>query len=351
MLRLVATEFRRGTPSTSFAAAHLTSSSSAGSDGGACHCVAGARGVAIGGDGSDSGGDVGSGPGGGGRRRRRRRAKNEIRTNREPELPEAYRSWEDVREVVRRKARALGLGPTHFAPASPPSKDRLDAYQSWLDAGMHGEMAYLARPDRIAWRSDPQLVLSGARSVIVSSLFYWPGRSGFPWSSPQAEGTRPRGKVSAYAWGDDYHDAFGAKLSALASWTSRLCGGSAKFYVDTGEFSLSPLWLVMPAHARTQEGMPHPISHLSRTFPATFPPLTQEQGAVLERDFAERSGLSFTGKNCMAIHPQLGSGFFLGAVFTTLPLPPDAPLKRHTYCGACTKCQRACPTGALATDR
>ena len=53
----------------------------------------------------------------------------------------------------------------------------------------------------------------------------------------------------------------------------------------------------------------------------------------------------------MAIHPKFGSGFFIGSVFTTLPLPPDEPLKRDTYCGSCDKCQVACPTGALSKDR
>ena len=53
----------------------------------------------------------------------------------------------------------------------------------------------------------------------------------------------------------------------------------------------------------------------------------------------------------MAIHPKFGSGFFIGSVFTTLPLPPDEPLKRDTYCGSCDKCQVACPTGALSQDR
>ena len=246
-------------------------------------------------------------PGAKKKKRRKRKKKSDVFTGRVEAIPEGFSDWIQVREEVRAKAKELGLGPTHFARVEVPRRERWEAYLRWLEKGMHGEMAYLARDDRLLRRRDPSFVLEGCRSIIVSSLFYWPGKSGFKivdkMSVHTREKERERGQVSCYAWGDDYHVILGEKLKALATFAGELCGGNARWYVDTG--------------------------------------------AVLERDVAEKSGLSFTGKNTMAIHPRYGSGFFLGSVFSTLPLPPDEPLKKSSYCGSCNKCQVHCPTGAL----
>ena len=214
--------------------------------------------------------------------------------------------------ALQRKARELGLGPTQVCTPEPPA--RFTAYEAWLDRGFHGEMAYLDRPDRRARRRDLNRVLPGVRAVIVSSLFYWPGQDGFPDAEVADQGDGgPRGEVSSYAWGEDYHAVLGAKLRALAEWLHGEHGGVGRFYVDTG--------------------------------------------AVLERELAERAGLGFVGKNTMLIHPRLGSGFFLGEIFTTLPLAPDpaperapsgAVKSRKNRCGSCTKCLDLCPTGAFA---
>jgi len=77
-----------------------------------------------------------------------------------------------------------------------------------------------------------------------------------------------------------------------------------------------------------------------------------DTGAVFERDFGARAGLGWVGKNSMLIHPRLGSGFFLGELLSTLPLPADVPPvgKARGGCGGCTRCQVACPAGALSTD-
>uniref|UniRef100_A0A7S3FQT5 4Fe-4S ferredoxin-type domain-containing protein n=2 Tax=Chloropicon roscoffensis TaxID=1461544 RepID=A0A7S3FQT5_9CHLO len=240
------------------------------------------------------------------RRGKKKKKKSDVFSDTDAALPEEASTWLECRELVRRRAKEIGLGPTRFARCEAPRRDRMDAYRTWVASGMHGEMSYLSRQDRLDRREDPKIVLEGARSIIVSSVYYWPGKSGFPWNRT-TDPSRPRGKVSSYAWGDDYHSVLGAKLRDLASYAVGLCGGNSRWYVDTG--------------------------------------------AVMERDLAERSGLSFTGKNTMAIHPKFGSGFFIGSVFTTLPLPPDEPLKRDTYCGSCDKCQVACPTGALSQDR
>ncbi|GAB0489516.1 hypothetical protein MMPV_000735 [Pyropia vietnamensis] len=292
---------------------------------------------------------------------------------------------------VKAHAAALQLGPTVITSAAP--SDRLAAYEAWIEAGMHGEMGYLARPDRMARRRDLNLILPGVQSVIVTSLVYWPGITGFPPSHrvapplplarrrareaaaaaaaaaavaetaavgavnganetrgaaitnttvaagrlpsgpaavPVAQPLTPgpaRGIVSAYAWGDDYHTLLSTRLAALATALHAAAGGVGRHYVDTG--------------------------------------------ALLERDLGARGGLGWVGKNAMLIHPRLGSGFFLGELLSTLPLPPDDDVvhddnvaaglpppggrnrKKKKFrggCGGCTRCQVACPTGALSTD-
>lgn len=118
-------------------------------------------------------------------------------------------------------------------------------------------MHYLARPDRLERRQDLNVVLPGVQAVVVSSLVYWPGKAGFPAS--QEDPTR--GRVSCYAWGDDYHKLLGKRLEALAAWLHERCGGSGRWYVDTG--------------------------------------------AVMERDLAERGGLGFIGKVSVALLPAV----------------------------------------------
>lgn len=77
-----------------------------------------------------------------------------------------------------------------------------------------------------------------------------------------------------------------------------------------------------------------------------------DTGALQERDLGERAGLGFVGKNSMLINTELGSGFFLGELLTTLPLPPhQPPAKGRGSCGRCQKCIVACPTSAIVEDR
>jgi epoxyqueuosine reductase len=222
---------------------------------------------------------------------------------------------------MKEKAQLLGLGPTAITSARPSA--RLRNFEEWLQSGYHGDMGYMARPDRLARRRDPQIILPGAAAVIMTTMFYWPGTSGFPASHhvPRAQGSSGqdlhcRGIVSSYAWGADYHGLLENKLKALGTWLHERAGGMGRFYVDTG--------------------------------------------AVLERDFAERAGLGFVGKNSLLINPKAGSGFFIGGLFTTIPLPLDGDEDRDSSktarrgrpgCGNCTKCKVACPTDAIVADR
>lgn len=191
-------------------------------------------------------------------------------------------------------ARSLGFDLCQVAPAIVPP--HAEEFRRWLAEGRAGTMAWLERnADR---RTDPQLVLPGARSVIVLGLNYY----GTP---PAPAPTGPaRGRIAKYAWGDDYHDVIERKLKALDEWLIGQ-GGQQRYYVDTGP--------------------------------------------VLERDVAAVAGAGWQGKSTMLIHPRLGTWLFLAEILTTLDLEADRPISDH--CGKCTRCLDACPTGALTGPR
>mgnify|MGYP005856741663 FL=1 len=201
-------------------------------------------------------------------------------------------------EDVLGQAAALGFSEAGVVPAAP--SPRLAAYLRWIAAGRHGEMRYLARPDRQARRADLNVILPGVRSLIVVALNY------APHPLPPEFLTDPRrGRISNYAWGADYHAVMIPRLQALADWLREQAGGevACRASVDTG--------------------------------------------AILEREHAQGAGLGFIGKNTMLIHPRRGSYLFLGEVLTTLAFDEyDAP-GRATMCGTCARCQIACPTGAF----
>jgi len=195
-----------------------------------------------------------------------------------------------IRDDLDRLARSLGFALCRVAPAGIPP--HADAFRQWLAEGRAGEMAWLERNQER--RTDPERVLPGVKSVIVLAMNYWQG------PAPSLPPDEPRGKIARYAWNDDYHDLIEPKLRAVDERLQHY-GGRQRFYVDTGP--------------------------------------------VLERDFAALAGAGWHGKSTMLIHPELGTWFFLSELFTTLELPPDAPLPDR--CGSCTRCINACPTGAI----
>lgn len=187
------------------------------------------------------------------------------------------------KELVR-LAREIGFDDCRVAPCDPPP--HANHFDTWLSEGAHGEMGYMERGAEK--RRDPQLVLPGARSVIVLALNYFQG------------GTRTNG-IARYAWGDDYHDVVEAKLRKIDMYLRGL-GGTQKCYVDTGP--------------------------------------------VLERDFAAEAGIGWHGKSTMLLNEKLGTWFFLAEILTTLELEADEPARER--CGTCTRCMTACPTGAIS---
>jgi epoxyqueuosine reductase len=206
------------------------------------------------------------------------------------------------------QARALGFDLCGVAPATEFKE--LRRLPEWLARGYAGEMKYIYDPRR----ANPKKALAGARSVIVCALNY---NTSLPYSTSaeaHLEGPgdlpapSPRGWISRYAWGDDYHEVLGRKLDELLEWLRHEFGKEfhAKAYVDTGP--------------------------------------------VLERVAAKYAGLGWLGKNTCLINQRLGSWLFLGVILTDLELAPslaaDDELPQD-LCGTCRRCLDACPTAAI----
>ncbi len=211
------------------------------------------------------------------------------------------RNHDDLINKLNRQAAKLGFGMLGVVSARPAK--RLNAYLDWVDKEMFGKMGYLARPDRIIRRQDPNVILPNVKSIICVGLDYFTLRL-----PKEVANDTSRGRISNYSWGEDYHDIMTPRLEALADWLKTETGGSDsahRVYVDTG--------------------------------------------AILERDHAESAGLGFTGKNTMLIQPKFGSWFFLGEILITEELPESRflPEPAMPSCGSCTRCLDVCPTDAF----
>ena len=203
----------------------------------------------------------------------------------------------DPREAARRlKARTLELGFEAVGIAAVAPLEARGHYESWLAAGRHGEMRYLASPKHRARRDDPARILRDLRSVVCVALCHEPGRDG-------ARDTR-LGRIARYAAGEDYHRVMRDRLLELQRWIERelLPGSRALWYSDTG--------------------------------------------AILERGWAERAGLGWVGKHAGLLSERLASWFLLGEVLVNRELAPDAPPAQER-CGTCRRCLDACPTAAI----
>lgn len=204
---------------------------------------------------------------------------------------------------IKAEATRLGFFACGVAEAGAVGGETAEVFAQWLRLGCHAGMDYMARHADL--RLDPRLLLPDARSVVSVALAYAPARR-----MPDGEF-----QLAAYAYGRDYHDAVKSRLSCLAAYIERQadCLGCLPTGAD-GE--------------RIQA---------TRVCCDTAP--------VLERHWACRAGLGWTGRNHQLIIPGAGSQFFLGEVITTVALPPDAPMESR--CGDCRACVAACPTHAL----
>jgi epoxyqueuosine reductase len=203
-------------------------------------------------------------------------------------------------ERVKQKARELGFDAVGFARADAPLAEDHARYRSFLAAGMHGTMQYLADHAEARRRVDTDDILPGAKTVVCVARRYRRDAAAEATDPPAAR------RVARYARGHDYHNVVRRKLRRLAAFLRTLGTDAA------------------PVHAR---------------------PMCDDV-PVLERAWAARAGLGFVGKNGLLIVPGDGSFVLLGEVVTTLALPPDTPMAER--CGTCTRCLDACPTQAFA---
>jgi epoxyqueuosine reductase len=211
------------------------------------------------------------------------------------------KSRADIASIIDR-AKSLGFDLCGVVRAE--KFPELAHTPEWLARGYAGEMNYLADPRR----SDPQRAMPGIRSVIVCALNY---HTAHPLSTDPAAQTNdgdPRGWISRYAWGDDYHQVLLDKLRGLVDFLRQHLDEpfEARAYVDTGPLQ--------------------------------------------ERMLAKYAGLGWLGKNTLLLNQTLGSFFFLGVILTTLDLQPTlaaTELPPPDLCGSCTKCLDACPTQAF----
>jgi len=189
-------------------------------------------------------------------------------------------------------ANDLGFNRVRFASAEP--NVALDDYDRFLANGFHGDMKWMvgSRPPRANIRE----LLPSLQTVVVLGVDYWHPR-------PQKPEDGLVGKVSCYAWGRDYHKIINNKLKKLARKLKEL------------DESLEGYWTV-------------------------------DSRPVIERGWAEKSGLGFVGKNTMIISPANSSYFFLATLLINVPVEPDTPIA-YNHCGRCTRCLDKCPTDAF----
>ncbi|SHL99500.1 tRNA epoxyqueuosine(34) reductase QueG [Vreelandella subglaciescola] len=171
----------------------------------------------------------------------------------------------------------------------------------WLDKGYHGEMGFMTKHG--TKRTRPAELEPGTIRVISVRMDYLPADM----ESVAVLNQPERAYVSRYALGRDYHKLMRKRLAALAK----------RIEAQVGSFGY-------------------------RAFVDSAP--------VMERALAQKAGLGWFGKNAMMLNPQAGSLFFLGELYTDLPLPVDAPFARD-HCGSCNACQTVCPTGAIVADK
>ena len=251
----------------------------------------------------------------------------------------------------RIKTQAHRLGFELVGVTSPDPPPHYEVYEAWLGSGRHGEMGYLANERACRRRADPRRILPECQSILVLGMRYpAPEKVDTQRLSEKGEfchsegAKRPKnllpaqrerdssllsvaqndshesfqtcsqvskglyGRVSSYAWGDDYHEVIVERLKGLVAFIEGQIGRAVanRWYTDTGP--------------------------------------------VLERDLAQRAGLGWIGKNTCLINPQKGSYFFLAEILLGIELTVDPPFEVDR-CGSCMLCIEACPTNCILADR
>ena len=193
-------------------------------------------------------------------------------------------------DKIKAEAKSLGFFACGIAKAEAVDSITANNYRRWIAEGHHASMQYLA--DNIDKRLDPRLLMDGVKSIICVALSY----------APSVKIPSDQYQIAYYAYGKDYHDVMKQKLHTLAA----ACGITTY-----------------------------------RAFCDTAP--------VLERYWAERAGLGWTGRNHQLIIPHAGSMFFLGELFVQEELEYDSPIPNR--CGRCHACLDACPTSSIISNQ
>ena len=191
--------------------------------------------------------------------------------------------------------KALEEGFAQAGVCRPDSVPDIAArLEQFVAEGKHGDMGWMG--ERMQWRGNPAALWPEAKSIIMLAEPYTPDHD------PMAVmAMKDRGAISVYAQNRDYHDIVKKRLKRVGRWMIETFGGEIKVFVDTAP--------------------------------------------VMEKPLAAAAGLGWQGKHTNLLSRELGSWFFLGAIFTTLELPVDAPGREN--CGSCTACLDACPTDAF----
>ncbi len=207
-------------------------------------------------------------------------------------MPSTRLSTADLTLALKKKAQELGFlecGVSHAVELTD-EKSRLE---EWLSRGNHASMGWME--NHFEKRVDPRKLVEGARSVVsVLQSYYHPFESV---DHPSV------GRISRYAWGEDYHLVMKEKLHALMEWLDQAAGGvGGRVFVDSAP--------------------------------------------MMDKVWAAKAGLGWIGKHTNLISEQHGSWFFIGELVVDIELEPDRPVLDH--CGSCTRCLDACPTGAIS---
>ena len=196
---------------------------------------------------------------------------------------------------IQARAHKLGFELIGITPAA--QSETIARYRQWIENGYAGKMGYLEK--HLPLKVDVRQLLAEAKSVISLAMNY------YTLDPPKALAEDPaRGQISRYAWGDDYHDVIRQRLSELVD-----------FIKQTAETELK-----------------------TRVCVDTAP--------IIEREYAQKAGIGWIGKNTNLIHWRSGSWYFLAEVLINIDLESDTPPLRGS-CGTCTRCIEACPTDAI----
>ena len=215
-----------------------------------------------------------------------------MQTSSEEQIKLSRPSPEYLSRLIRERATVEGFDKVGIVRAEPLTEEEAQL-KEWLNRGYHADMAWMQRD--IHKRVDPREICPSAKSVVVVALNYF---------TPEKHQEDPTtGKVSRYAWGDDYHDVVGGKLRSLLAW-------------------------------------------IKEQWPAIEGKVCVDIQPVMDKAWAVRAGLGWLGKHTNLITPEFGSWIFIGELLLNVDLEYDTD-RIEDHCGTCTLCIEACPTQAI----